>query len=241
MKKFIVANWKMIPLRAEAKALVEQLTSKVLAATNLPQIVICPPYPYLTFVQEMFSGAPIALGAQDCSSHEEGSFTGEVSVTMLKECGCQYVIIGHSERRHYHQESEEILRQKVEQALKQDLTVIFCVGESKLQRENEETYAVIKRQLEALPEKISHAPLVIAYEPVWAIGTGLTASFDDIKNAHDFIKGCMKKIEQETPVLYGGSVTGENAQEILSLDNVDGVLVGRASLNMESFWKICVA
>lgn len=236
MTKTIVANFKMNGSREFISTYFEHLV----AATN-NTVVICPPFPYLDQVNQCLSQrsfANVYLGAQNCYGEVSGAFTGETSASMLADIGCQYVILGHSERRLLRSETSEVVRQKVFQAWQANLIPIICVGESLQQRQEGIAKQLISSQLKAsIPEKISpqHAYL-IAYEPIWAIGTGLTAIQNDIETMHQFIRS--HPMGKNVPILYGGSVNGDNAQHILSYKNVDGVLVGGASLKIHEFNRI---
>jgi triosephosphate isomerase len=242
-KKLIVANWKMNGTQEFARDLAADLAEKWFESPSPHQLVVCPPFPYLSITLNRLFGTQIACGAQDCSVHEKGAYTGEVSAFMLKDIGCRYVIVGHSERRQQHQETSELVHQKADIALKANLKPIICVGETLADREEQKTLKVLEEQLkESVPD--STQEFAIAYEPVWAIGTGKTATTNEILEVHAFIRSWLQKNLQKNskaPLLYGGSVTDQNAQEILSLENVDGVLVGGASLKADSFWKIVQA
>lgn len=200
------------------------------------EVVVCPPYTQLAAAQMVLTGTPIALGAQNCHQEASGAYTGEISAEMVRRSGCHYVIVGHSERREYYQETDEMVRAKAEAVQKQGLTPIVCVGESLHEREAGEALSVIGGQLErSLPGDDDY---IVAYEPVWAIGTGKTPTLDDIAEVHEFIK---KQLNNDVPVVYGGSVKPANAEEIMAMDAVNGVLVGGASLDGESFAQIVVA
>ena len=208
------------------------------------ECLICPPYPYLAKVQELLAGSEIALGAQNVSQHSEGAFTGEVSVAMLKEMGCSYVIVGHSERRALYGESDAEIAEKVIAALQGDLIPILCVGESLQQREAGETLEVIERQVAAVLNVLSPQQcqqLVIAYEPVWAIGTGLTATPQQAQQVHGHIRQLLGGAADAVRVLYGGSVKAANAAELFAQPDIDGALVGGASLNADEFMQIVQA
>jgi triosephosphate isomerase len=240
MSKIIVANWKMNGSLEMAHAYCTTL--KALAKKTPPTntLVICPPSPYLSFVNGALSGTCISLGAQDCSAHEKGAFTGSTSAQMLQDVGCPYVIIAHSERRQQFNESLEDLTSKVTQALTNKLIPIFCIGESLADFEAGKTNDTLIYQLTSL--KGINAPLIIAYEPVWAIGTGKVASPEVIEKTCLFIQSHLKDTYALTcPILYGGSVTPENAGDILALPSVDGLLVGGASLKADGFWAIAQA
>jgi len=236
-KKLIAGNWKMNGNLSEAKALVKALGT----GSDKADICICPPYPYLSAVLEAKS-LPIILGAQDCSSRDNGAFTGDVSASMLKDMGCSYVILGHSERRANHQESSAFIARKAEKVHEHHLVSIICVGETESDRvaglQNE---VVLTQLLESIPASSNKQNIVIAYEPVWAIGTGKTATLDDIRDMHLIIrKFLQEKLDNSSTIriLYGGSVKADNAKEILSVPNVGGALVGGASLKADQFLAI---
>jgi triosephosphate isomerase len=239
-RQLVAGNWKM----NGDKALVEKMQRQLAAATlNNMDVVICPPFPYLG----LFDGK-VKLGSQNISQFDSGAHTGEVSVDMLKEFNCQYVIIGHSERRADNNESNSLVALKVEQALNAHLTPILCVGEPENVRDDGTLFDYIAAQLDAVLLKVGisqFANIVLAYEPIWAIGTGKTASPAQAQEVHAFIRGHLAKqddnIAANIVILYGGSVKGNNAQELFSQADVDGGLIGGASLNPEDFLSICQA
>ncbi|MBW8310211.1 MAG: triose-phosphate isomerase [Candidatus Paracaedibacteraceae bacterium] len=224
MTKIIVANWKM----NGSKAFITEFFKNFISA---PQnfIIFCPPALYLKDVLNHTS----RVGGQDCSSHLSGAYTGDISSVMLNDIGCQYVLLGHSERRSYHKETSETVRQKAGHVLKADLIPIICIGESKEVRDAGRARDFVLEQLSHSLPAVSDKTYYIAYEPVWAIGTGLTATENDIIQMHEAIRQALP--QQHIPLLYGGSVNKENAHTILALPNVDGVLVGGASLKYEDF------
>lgn len=238
MQKIVIANWKM----NGSQSLAQELTAAMkLQSFDLDiKLVVCPPYTLISFLEaKLKHNRDIAIGAQEVSCHESGAYTGEISASMLREAGCQYVLIGHSERRRYHQENDALVLEKMNQALKAGLIPVVCIGETLDQRKANQTEAVLAAQLELLL-KAHQADFIIAYEPVWAIGTGLAATTKEIQETHAFLK---KKLYncQNVPLLYGGSVNGENAGTILNLKEVDGVLVGGASLKVAQMALICEA
>ncbi len=247
MKRLIAGNWKMNGTMSAAIKLAQgiveaiQNDSKVLENNDF---LVCPPFHHIVPVQAELSMA-VSLGAQDCSPYEVGAYTGDVSAAMLKDVNCDYVILGHSERREYYVESNDLIRQKAAIAHENGLIAIICVGETEAQREAGEEQEVVGKQLaESLPEGATAQNTVIAYEPVWAIGTGKTATTDDIAAMHDFIRGQLKaKIDNADTlrILYGGSVKPSNAAEIFAVDNVNGALIGGASLKPEDFIGIATA
>jgi triosephosphate isomerase (TIM) len=234
--KLIAGNWKMNGLRADGLALAAALAAR---ARRSPRgrcaLLVCPPATLLAAVGEAVAGSGIALGGQDCHAAAKGAFTGDLSAEMLVDAGCSHVILGHSERRHGHGESDAEVRDKVAAAWRAGLTAILCVGETRPEREAGNAAAVVARQLAgSIPGDAPPARLIVAYEPVWAIGTGLTATAADIAAIHAHIRSLVA----DARILYGGSVNPGNAAEILRLDGVDGALVGGASLKAEDFWAI---
>ena len=244
-KPFVAGNWKMNKTAEQATLLVADLLPKLQSIHEVER-VLCPPFTSLMVVSQMLGDSGIGLGAQNMHWEESGAFTGEVSPLMIKEF-CQYVILGHSERRAHFHETDEMINRKVKSALQHGLIPILCVGETLEENKAGQTQEVVTRQvnkdLEGI-ENVSGEKLVIAYEPVWAIGTGLAASPED---AEKVIGGIIRKllsgifdetIAQKIRILYGGSVTGQNAREFFQEDNVDGALVGGASLKPDDFIKI---
>lgn len=229
--KYIVANFKM----NGSKDFVDDYFRRLQGSTR-HQIILCPPFPYLERVQQKLSASPLKQGAlqvfvggQNCASEKIGARTGEVSASMLVDVGCRYVILGHSERRTYHGESSQLIKAKAQEAVSCGLIPIICVGETTEQRERGITHDVILEQLEAsIPVE---GKFMIAYEPVWAIGTGKSATCDDISHVHDYMRSHPRF--GGVPLLYGGSVSAQNISEILATRNVDGVLVGGASLDVD--------
>jgi triosephosphate isomerase len=241
--RLVVGNWKMNGSRAANAALLAGLRS----ALPFPAAVaVCVPAPYLGEVAAALRGGPIAWGAQDCSSHASGAFTGEVSAAMLAEFECRYVIVGHSERRALHGEGDALVAEKAAQALAAGLTPIVCVGETLAEREAGQTAAVVARQLGAATDKLGDAigDTVIAYEPVWAIGTGRTASPAEAEAVHAQLRAQLATRSPRAAavsILYGGSVKPDNAAALFGQSNIDGGLIGGASLNAEHFAAICKA
>jgi len=238
-RKLIAGNWKMNGLRADGLALAEAIAARAKSGTPRCDLLVCPPATILAAVGAVISGSGVALGGQDCASAEKGAFTGDVSAEMLRDAGCTHVILGHCERRHGHDESDAQVHAKVAAAWRTGLVAILCVGETRTEREVGREVAVVASQLAgSIPEGATPDKLVIAYEPVWAIGTGLTPTLDDIASIHRTIRGI---VPQNTRILYGGSVNPTNAREILSLADVDGGLIGGASLKPDDFWAIAEA
>lgn len=240
MKKLIVGNWKMNLNQAGAKELASRLQPSERA-----EVLVCPPYPYLQVVRETLGDSSIMLGAQDCSQADNGAHTGDVSAGMLADMGCEYVILGHSERRQFHHETSYGVSFKVMAARRQNLEVIVCIGETDGDNQEGYTQAVLQTQLEeSLPDGLSASSLVVAYEPVWAIGTGRVPSTEEIESTHAFIREHLNGLTADFDsirILYGGSVNGKNAKSILELPNVDGVLVGGSSLKADEFNQIIAA
>lgn len=220
--------------------LAKDVSDKAEAAKPLDfDLVVCPPATLIWPVAETIMGTPLLLGGQDCHPANHGAYTGDVSAGMLADLGCRYVILGHSERRAGHGETSELVSKKVAAAQLAGLTAILCVGESIEQKASGATEAFIIRQLrDSLPEKYHASQLVVAYEPVWAIGSGETPSVDEIAAVHKALRLALGQMGEVIQVLYGGSVTGSNAAEILAEPEVDGVLVGSASLSSDGFWSI---
>jgi triosephosphate isomerase len=207
------------------------------------ELLVCPPATLLAQAASRIRGGRLSLGAQDCHTEPSGPYTGDISAPMLKDAGASYVIVGHSERRTLHHETDELVRAKAEAALKAGLTPIVCVGETRAEREAGQQAAVVIRQLRrSLPEQASANTVVLAYEPVWAIGTGLTPTRGDVAAMHNGLRALLSEIGgpscAKTRILYGGSVKPSNCQELLTLDNVDGALVGGASLEAAEFLEI---
>lgn len=246
-RRLIVAgNWKMNGTLQEATAIVQELL-KELPADSEAEVVLCPPFTALASVGQAIKGSRLLLGAQNTYSETKGAFTGEISPAMLKEIGCRYVILGHSERRQIFGETDELIQKKVRAVVKEGLSVIVCVGETLQQRESNQTWNVIKRQLEINLEGTTSSEaagqLVIAYEPVWAIGTGRNATPAQAQEVHALIRDWLaqrfgKTEAQMIRIQYGGSVKPDNAGELLSQPDVDGSLVGGASLDPKSFFSI---
>jgi triosephosphate isomerase len=228
----IAGNWKMYKGQAETAEFCIEL-KRSLADLEAVDVAVCPPFPSLAVAVQILAGTDIAVAAQNVHWEEEGPFTGEVSAPMLRELGVYGAIVGHSERRQLFGETDEGVAKRTRAALDAGLSVIACVGETEEERESGETEDVLRRQVSVLEAEDN---LVVAYEPVWAIGTGKTATPEITEEAHELIKGLL-----DVPVLYGGSVKPENAEDLLSLPAVDGALVGGASLDVESFASICLS
>ncbi|MDD5492530.1 MAG: triose-phosphate isomerase [bacterium] len=244
-KPILAGNWKMYKTTQEAKALVEGLKSRV-GTLNDREVVVCPPFTSLVTAAEALRGSNLKLGAQNMYWEDKGAFTGEIAPGMLKDTGCVYVIIGHSERRQYFGETEVTVNKKMKKAFQSGLLPIVCVGETLAERESNRTFQILERQIRdgasgLSPEEANK--LVVAYEPVWAIGTGKTATPQQAEEAHKFIRQKLAEvytpaIAEEIRILYGGSVKPENCKELMGQADIDGALVGGASLEVESFSKI---
>lgn len=247
MRRTLVAgNWKMHGSLSEN----ESLLSGILAgmADVKADVAVCAPFPYLAQLQVRLAGSAIAWGAQNMSQHAKGAYTGEVSASMLKDFGCKYVIVGHSERRAIYGESDEIVAEKYAAAQAADLVPILCVGETLAEREAGITEAVVGRQLDAVLNRAGVASLakaVVAYEPVWAIGTGKTASPEQAQAVHAFIRGKIRALNaavaEDLIIQYGGSMKAANARELLGQPDIDGGLIGGAALVADEFLAICRA
>lgn len=242
-RKYVAGNWKMNLNMAEATALVDGLLKGLPKDANL-DVAVFPSFVYLAPLADKLKGTPIGIGAQNCYFEAKGAFTGEIAPQMIKDIGCQSVIIGHSERRHVLGETNDVLKKKVLAALDAGLKVIYCVGETLDEREGNKTEAVLDSQIkDVLGGEIPLDNIVIAYEPVWAIGTGKTATPDQAQEAHAYIRQLIEKLynsqaAQNLRIQYGGSVKPSNAQELLSQADVDGALVGGASLKADDFLGI---
>jgi triosephosphate isomerase len=232
--RLVAGNWKMHGSRASNGALLDALAGQLGRETGVA-IVVCPPYPYLAQVAESLAGTAIACGAQNVSEHAQGAYTGEVSAAMLTECGCRYVIVGHSERRQLYGERDAQVAAKFAAALGGGLTPLLCVGETLEEREAGRTEEVVARQLDAILKQGEFGNAVLAYEPVWAIGTGRNATPEQAQVVHEFLRA---RVFPETRILYGGSVKAQNAAAIFAMPDVDGGLIGGASLVAKEFIEI---
>jgi len=242
-RKLVVGNWKMNGNRLANAELLAGLDE---AGPWTADVAVCAPYPYLSEVALSLQGKRIAWGAQDCSMHEAGAYTGDVSAAMLAEFGCKYVIVGHSERRAYHAESDQLVADKAKIALKHNLTPIVCVGETLAEREAGHTDEVVKRQMSAVIHTLGHciSQVVVAYEPVWAIGTGRTATPEQAQAVHALLRLQLHAAtpkSDEMQLLYGGSVKADNAVALFGQPDIDGGLIGGASLKVADFAAICRA
>lgn len=247
-KPILIANWKMNGSLHSNQALLVRMLAKLRPLRKAVDLAICPPFPYLFQVRDMLGYTGIALGAQNASSAASGAHTGEVSATMIEEMGCRYVLVGHSERRASYHESDADVAARFRQVASAGMTPVLCVGETLEEREQDQTMSVIERQLRAVIDMTGISSLtasVIAYEPVWAIGTGKTASPDQVSQTHRAIRGflesCQPGAGDSTRIVYGGSVKAGNAAELFRSAEVDGGLIGGASLQADEFSAIAVA
>jgi triosephosphate isomerase len=245
MRKTIVAgNWKMNASKDSVDNLIKDLLTGMDGITS--EVLVCAPFPYLAQVELLIQGSKVMLGAQNLNTNSSGAYTGEVSADMIKDFGARHVIVGHSERRSLYGETSAMVAEKTKAALNAGLTPLLCIGESIEQRDSGNTEAVIEKQLSVVIELVgieAFNQIIIAYEPVWAIGTGVTATPEQAQEAHLFIRSLLAKndesIAQKTPILYGGSMNASNASELISCADIDGGLIGGAALKAEDFLQIC--
>jgi len=244
-RPLIAGNWKMNGLVSEGRALAAELMALLNRGSRPFDMVVCPPATLVATVATAARGSVLMIGGQDCHAEAKGAFTGDISAEMLKDAGAGAVIVGHSERRTLHGETDETVRAKALAAKRAGLTAIVCIGETLEQRDGGQTLAVLEKQLlGSVPEGSRAASLVVAYEPVWAIGTGRTPSTGDVAAAHAHIRKTLAQRVDDAGavrILYGGSVKPENAAGLLGLEDVDGALVGGASLKAADFWAIATA
>jgi triosephosphate isomerase len=243
MKPLIVGNWKMNTDMLASRDIAAGLAREVINNKfDKAEVVVCPPFPFLSLVGGRLVEANIKLGAQDCHQHNQGAHTGDVSAKMLKDVGCTYVILGHSERRVNHKETSQVIQQKARAAHAEGLTTIICVGENEKEREGGKTLEFVKEQMKSsLPPSSNASNTVIAYEPVWAIGMDRTPSVRQVCEVHDDLRSALGDLMdngQLVRLLYGGSVKHENVSIFLESEHVDGVLVGGSSLRVGEFWLI---
>ena len=247
--KIIAGNWKMYKDINESAELLNALKTKLSVLPNGVKAIVCPPFTSLALAKELLKGSPIALGAQNMYPEDEGAFTAEISPKMLRSVGCQYVILGHSERRQYFQESDDFINKKVKKAIAAGLIPIICVGESLQEREKNITNLVVTTQITGCVQGIPASDIeksIIAYEPVWAIGTGKVATPQQAQDVHKLIRGLLAKLysssmAEKVVIQYGGSVKPDNAKELLHQPDIDGALVGGACLKADSFTAIVQA
>lgn len=239
----ISGNWKMNTTLSNGKALLESLVAH--HPSPDPRIIIIPPFTHIDMANTLLKDTPLLLGAQTLSHYDNGAYTGDISAEILRDMGCQYVLIGHSERRQYHSEDNVLLNQKMKQAIAHHITPIYCVGETLEERESDRTLSIIDRQLEVGLSDISldKVSFIIAYEPVWAIGTGKVATPDQAQTVHAHIRYKLSQLSDQSvaescPILYGGSVNPSNSKDLLSQPDIDGGLVGGASLDSDAFGAI---
>lgn len=248
-KKIVAGNWKMNKNYEEALSLISEIINmKDLEINSNMEMVLAPPFPYLKAAVDLSKGySNVFIAAQNINENISGAYTGEISAEMIQSIGCNYVIIGHSERRLYFHETNEVLRKKVDTALSRVLKIIFCIGESKEERETKDFYAILKLQLEASLFHLTENEfenIVLAYEPVWAIGTGLTASPEQAQEVHSFLRKVIaekysESLAESTSILYGGSCNPKNSKTLFSQKDIDGGLIGGASLKSREFLDIC--
>lgn len=247
-RKLIVGNWKMHGSLVVNTALLNDIQARLKQETTICEAAVCVPMPYLAQCQKELHAAPIAWGAQDVSAHESGAYTGETSASMLADFGCRYVIVGHSERRTYHNETDQLVAQKTLRALAAGLTPIVCVGETLAEREAGQSDQMIGQQIDAVLAALNADQLsgiVIAYEPVWAIGTGKTATPQLAQEVHAMLRAKLSQknsaLAAQVKILYGGSMKPDNAKELLAMPDIDGGLIGGASLKADDFVAIIQA
>ena len=246
MQKIIIGNWKMYGDPAMAAALTQSIVEKTSGTPPSVEVVLCPPAIFLPIVASHLGDSPIKLGGQDCHIQTDGAFTGDISAGMLRQSGCTYVLVGHSERRKYHDEQDRDVRNKAARAIKTGLIPVICIGETEDERKAGKAKDIVADQIrECIPEEAITNDFILAYEPVWAIGSGKTATIEEIRDIHDHIIAVTSRRtgidSSNIKLLYGGSVKADNARELLALDSVSGVLVGGASLKAEEFCKIVAA
>ena len=246
MKKLIAGNWKMNGSLAANQALLQAIKAGLSSEVPACDVAVCVPHVYLAQVGGELQGSPVAWGAQDVSAHEAGAYTGEVSGAMLRDFQCRYVLVGHSERRQYHGETDAVVAAKAQRALACGITPVVCVGETLAERESGATMEVVKRQLAAVIHAVGHCitEVVVAYEPVWAIGTGKTATPEQAQEVHSVLRKQLQAActEGRMPrILYGGSMNAANAEVLLSQPDIDGGLIGGASLKPADFLTIILA
>lgn len=242
-QKLIIANWKMNGDKTHLNGLLNDFAANI---ANLKAVVVCPPFIYMPLVEQKLSGSMMSLGAQDVSAYSEGAYTGEVAISMLQEFNCSYVIVGHSERRSYHNETDQMVADKFKLVLENGLIPVLCVGETLAEHNEGHTESVVLRQLNAVIEAVgikAFSAAVIAYEPVWAIGTGKTATPEQAQQIHALIRCKIAEqneiVAAQLKILYGGSVNATNAKQLFAMPDIDGGLVGGASLNSKEFSEIC--
>jgi triosephosphate isomerase len=246
MQKIVIGNWKMYGEPAMAANLSQAVVKEAQRSANNVKVILCPPAPLLYTVAGHLSKSTVKLGGQDCHIQPEGAYTGDISANMLKQAGCNFVLLGHSERRKYHLESSRDVSLKAARAIKAGLIPVICIGETGEEHAAGKTKDVLAEQIrESIPEEAVSSDFMLAYEPVWAIGSGKTPTIDDISEIHTYIRAFTSKRTgmdiDRIYVLYGGSVKSDNARDIMAIPSVSGVLVGGASLKEEEFCRIIAA
>lgn len=242
-RNIVIGNWKLHGTQSFVTELLTPLV-KGWQGVHQAEVVVCPTYVHLSQAYTELAHSNIAVGAQDVSSFEEGAYTGEVSGEMLHDIGCQYTLVGHSERRRYQQESNELLAKKFEAALKAHLLPIFCIGETEQEHASGHIYDVLAEQMDAVLTRCDNsvwARAIIGYEPVWAIGTGNVATPENVQEIHAFIRSRLGDVGAQTRIVYGGSVNASNAAGLFAMPDIDGALVGGAALKADDFLEICRA
>lgn len=243
-KKWVIGNWKLNGSLASNQGLIAGIRAKLPILHERVGMAVCPAFPYLSQLADLTQGSGIELGAQNLSEQTKGAYTGEVASAMLKELGVSFVIVGHSERRLHQQEDDVLIAQKTRAALNTGLIPVICLGETRQERDTSQTWAVLLRQLDTVFDVINHKEdkVILAYEPRWAIGTGVSATPEMIEDVHGFLRTYLTAKDAElgadTPILYGGSMNGSNAASIAAIKNVDGGLIGSASLKADEFVSI---
>ena len=248
-RKVIAGNWKMNKDFHETAVLINELKERLKDFKKQVDVIVCPPFTSLIIAKTLIDSSPMKLGAQNMSDKDEGAYTGEISAKMLKAIGCEFVILGHSERRQYFKETDALINLKVKQALKNSLTPIICVGETLEERESNVTDKIVSAQIKGVLHELTSAEVeqcVIAYEPIWAIGTGKTATPQQANDVHKLIRKLVGQmfswtIAEKLVIQYGGSVNEKNASDLLSQSDIDGALVGGASLKADLFYSIISA
>jgi triosephosphate isomerase len=247
VRPLVAGNWKMNGLNASLGEIAATRAGVERGEAGVAEVALCPPFTLLSAARDALAGGPVGLGGQDCHEKPSGAYTGDISAVMLQDAGCDFVIVGHSERRAGHGETDAIVNAKAQAGQSAGLVAIICVGETRAEREAGEALAVVNGQIRgSLPQASTPANVVIAYEPIWAIGTGLTPTPKDVAEMHASIRALLREIMQDDDgakvrILYGGSVKPANAKELLGLPNVDGALVGGASLKAVDFLAIAAA
>lgn len=244
-EKIVAGNWKMHTLPTEGEELARAVAARTASACPAAQLVVCPPFTHLAGVSNVLKRSPVALGAQNCATETMGAYTGEVAASMIAALGAEFVIVGHSERRQYYGETAMTLAAKMTRVLAEGMRPIFCVGENLAEREAGEHFAVVEQQLKEVVCLLPAADfkrIVVAYEPVWAIGTGRTATAEQAQEIHAHIRAVLRDsfgdLAENTPILYGGSCKPSNARELFSCADIDGGLIGGAALKADDFLEI---